>query len=360
MFGRTTRDNHAAVKGEATSTNGFSGYFTGGRSYFEGNVGIGTDGPSEALHVVGNVEVDGDVDVSGVVDIENLKLHGTTDNGWVLTSDADGNGTWQPPLSGDGVWHVSGTDISYSAGDVGIGTNTPGYSLDVDGKVFIEELAISGSGWIRTLGANGLPNVQITNLEDHGNHGFLSARNASGYWRAAMYVNASGYGVIDADIKSFRVPHPDNPGTDIWYACVEGPEAAMYVRGTGQLIDGRATIVLPEHFRTLAVEDSMTVQLTPRSFDSMGLAVGRQALDGIEVGELNGGRGNYEFHWEVKAVRRAHQDFEVQRPWNHARPAGDLSVEDLWTARLQWIEHREQRIQEVEARLAAESATAGN
>jgi hypothetical protein len=126
----------------------------------------------------------------------------------------------------------------------------------------------------------------------------------------------------------------------------------MYVRGTGQLVEGRVTIELPEHFRALAVEDSLTVQLTPRSLESKGLGIGHQGLDGIEVGELNGGHGNYEFHWEVKAVRRAHQDFKVTRPWTHARTGGDPSPEKLWAARLKSIEQRKRRLQEMEARFA--------
>ncbi len=432
VFGRTMHDAHTAVKGEAVGANAFSGYFTGGRNYFEGNVGIGTDAPTSPLHlgrignwhwtlgngwgdlsinngdhgvslgvhpdyalaylwttgenerlrignatdgvilaiendavgigtisptetldVMGNALIHGSIDVNGLVDADDLKVHGATANGWVLTSDANGNGTWQPPVSGDGVWSVSGTDISYTAGNVGIGTTTPDYSLDIDGKVLIEEIEDVGVGWIRTVGANGEPNAQITYLDGFPDHGYVSAKNAGGYTLAGIYVDHEGHGVVSGDIKSFRVPHPDDPETDIWYACVEGPEAAMYVRGTGQLVDGRATIRLPDHFRVLAVEDSMTVQLTPKSFDSKGLAVGHQTLDGIEVGELNGGRGNYEFHWEVKAVRRAHQDFKVIRPWNHARAGGDPSPEKLWATRLRWIERREQRIREMEARLSA-------
>ena len=132
----------------------------------------------------------------------------------------------------------------------------------------------------------------------------------------------------------------------------------MYVRGTGQLVDGRATIELPEHFRVLAVEDGMTIQLTPRSAKSMGVATGTRSLDSIEVVELHGGRGNYEFDWEVKAVRRAHQDFKVTRSWTHAMPGGGPSQDELWAARLRPIEQRKRRIQEMEARLAADRAKA--
>ncbi|MBK8271269.1 MAG: hypothetical protein IPK83_24305, partial [Planctomycetes bacterium] len=94
----------------------------------------------------------------------------------------------------------------------------------------------------------------------------------------------SGNGVMFADDKNFRAPNPSDPTTDIWYCCPEGPEAAMYVRGTARLINGRATIELPDHFRNLASEPGMTVQLTPRSLDSKRLATSKVSLSGIEVG----------------------------------------------------------------------------
>lgn len=40
-----------AVRGHTFSPAGYAGYFTGGRNYFEGNVGIGTESPQRALHI---------------------------------------------------------------------------------------------------------------------------------------------------------------------------------------------------------------------------------------------------------------------------------------------------------------------
>src|SRR5690606_18626168 len=80
-------------------------------------------------------------------------------------------------------------------------------------------------------------------------------------------------GVIVADEKNFRAPNPADLATDIWYCALEGPEAAMYVRGTARLTNGRATIALPDHFRNLASEAGMTVQVTPLAVESKGLAV---------------------------------------------------------------------------------------
>jgi hypothetical protein len=64
------------------------------------------------------------------------------------------------------------------------------------------------------------------------------------------------------------VPNPDQPETDIVYAAIEGPEAA-YVRGAGRLVEGAATIDLPQHFVSIASNRGMTGQLTPNSSASL-------------------------------------------------------------------------------------------
>jgi hypothetical protein len=48
-----------AVWGACASPNGYAGYFTGGRNYFSGNVGIGTMNPSAKLEVNGNIKTIG-------------------------------------------------------------------------------------------------------------------------------------------------------------------------------------------------------------------------------------------------------------------------------------------------------------
>jgi len=53
-----TGSNGVGVRGHHAGS-GYAGYFTGGRNYFEGNVGIGTTFPTEKLHVAGNLKVNG-------------------------------------------------------------------------------------------------------------------------------------------------------------------------------------------------------------------------------------------------------------------------------------------------------------
>lgn len=146
----------------------------------------------------------------------------------------------------------------------------------------------------------------------------------------------SGNGVMFADDKNFRAPNPADPATDIWYCCPEGPEAAMYMRGTAKLVNGRATIQLPDHFRNLASESGMTIQLTPLAAESRGLAAINKRLDGIEIVELGRGTGNYEFDWRVEAVRKGWENYKVIRPWLHS----DEDADKAWQNRLKHIEER--------------------
>ena len=66
--------------------------------------------------------------------------------------------------------------------------------------------------------------------------------------------------VLLARSKNFSIPHPDDPSKQLVYACLEGPEHSVYVRGQ---LKNKNTIVLPEVWRNLVDERSITVSLTP-------------------------------------------------------------------------------------------------
>ncbi|NQV52153.1 MAG: hypothetical protein HQ500_03175, partial [Flavobacteriales bacterium] len=61
------------------------------------HVGIGTSSPSEILHVGGNTQID-----------DTLKLPNGASNGYVLTSDANGNATWEANDAGDSTQVADG------------------------------------------------------------------------------------------------------------------------------------------------------------------------------------------------------------------------------------------------------------
>ena len=156
-------------------------------------------------------------------------------------------------------------------------------------------------------------NVTIGAVTGSDNMGIVSVHNATGTDKAGMFVNNAGQGVLYADVKNFRMEHPMDKTKEIWYACVEGPEAAAYERGTAQLIDGEATIVFPNHFQLVANSETMTVMLTPLSADCKGLAVVEKTATGFKVKELFHGAGTYQFDWEVKCVRKGYEGYQAVR-----------------------------------------------
>ena len=58
----------------------------------------------------------------------------------------------------------------------------------------------------------------------------------------------------------------------------------------------------------------MTVQVTPLSAKSLGLAVVKKSRKSFAVKELQKGTGSYSFDWEAKGIRVGHEDYQVIRP----------------------------------------------
>ncbi|MHC5027670.1 MAG: hypothetical protein ACYTGR_13025, partial [Planctomycetota bacterium] len=224
----------------------------------------------------------------------------------------------------DSLEKVSGGAMVSDGANIGIGVAAPVEALEVDGTVNATVLSTAtgrgqmgegaGAGNAFFFGANGNANVAISNLSGLPNNGIVAVQDSAGNNQALMYVNNLGQGIVAGALKSFVAEDPDNPEVEYWYASIEGPEAAIYVRGTAMLVAGEVTIALPEHFSKMATVTSMTAHLTPLSAESMGLAVVEKSLDRIVVRELQRGTGTYEFDWEVKAVRRGFEGFEVMRP----------------------------------------------
>ena len=94
----------------------------------EGGVGIGTNNPQTRLHVNGDTRVDGQIEA------EQIRLPIGVVPGHVLTTDANGVGTWQPAGGSALNLQNQNGDIIFDA-DVGIGTGSPQSELDVDGTI---------------------------------------------------------------------------------------------------------------------------------------------------------------------------------------------------------------------------------
>lgn len=182
---------------------------------------------------------------------------------------------------------------------------------------------LGGPGTVETTGPNGFANFSAQSAPFAGisdNHGSAFVYDSTGSFQAGMYVDGTGDGIIFGDIKNFRIPHPQQADKEIWYASLEGPEAAAYVRGTGQLVNGVGVVNFPEHFAAIANPQTMTVVLTPLSAESEGMAVIEKTAQGFKIKELRQGTGTYSFDWEVKAVRNGYENYRPVRNASEYRP----------------------------------------
>lgn len=94
-------------------------------------------------------------------------------------------------------------------------------------------------------------------------------------------------------------------------AALEGNEVTVFVRGSGQLTNGSATIMLPGAFTQLARADHVTAQVTLTT-DGPTLYVAERATDHITVRAASGApASDATFDWFVQAPRRGSEGFVV-------------------------------------------------
>lgn len=117
------------------------------------------------------------------------------------------------------------------------------------------------------------------------------------------------------EAKTFIIDHPVEKEKYLVHATLEGPEAAVYYRGTARLYAGKAVIEMPAYFEALTRREGRTILLTNLDgFDQ--LAVQTQDGEKIKHGKFvvisRDPASNQAFDWEVKAVRRDAGDLDVE------------------------------------------------
>ena len=139
---------------------------------------------------------------------------------------------------------IAGKHSGFAKATVNIGTDidefksgVKGRALQVDGDV-----EVIGEEAEKAIYIDG--DVYVTGKVDCLNKGRLASR----------FATADSLG------KSFDIQHPTKEGHRLRYACIEGPEIAVYHRGR---LTGETEIVLPEYWVNLVHQDSITVSVTP-------------------------------------------------------------------------------------------------
>jgi len=142
--------------------------------------------------------------------------------------------------------------------------------------------------------------------------------SATGHNHDATYVNITGdtmtgdltiNGTLFATAKSFKIVHPLDENKTLTYGSLEGPENGIYHRGTvtGDVID------LPDYWKALVDEGSITVTLTPRG-TFQKLYVKSTSAEKIIIGIANWfkGRNSINCDYVVYAERNDISKLQVE------------------------------------------------
>lgn len=208
----------AAVWAYTPNPNGYAGYFDG-RAYFTDDVGIGRI-PTAKLDVAGTLKADG------------FQLTDTPVDGYVLTCDASGVGTWQEAGGGSCLWTADPNNgISYQSGNVGIGVSSiPNISLLVDSAEMFTITARNRS----TSGNTYAVMAEGDSTSARTVSGLATATSGEAVGVLGRSQSPAGYGVWGSN---------DSTATSPWPVGVYGTAASSHgvgVKGYVQGLDGVA------------------------------------------------------------------------------------------------------------------------
>jgi hypothetical protein len=119
---------------------------------------------------------------------------------------------------------------------------------------------------------NVIKNPEEPTTPDINTDGFVNVKksvNVNQFVNVKRNVNADGEVYSNRGVhrlsakKNFDIPHPTKSGWRLTHSCVEGPEAAVYVRGK---LMNENIIKLPEYWENLVDPDTITVSITPIEF----------------------------------------------------------------------------------------------
>ena len=189
------------------------------------------------------------------------------------------------------------------AGNLGVGTSAPRETLHVAGNTYTEGL-LMGDGISGQFGTSAV----ISGYDvRYGQRAFVLSYAGTGDAPTDIQIHAiNPVDSTQSVFKTFIIDHPADGRRHLVHAALEGPEGAVYYRGSARLRNGQARIELPAYFEALTHAEGRTIQLTNvDGFDRLAVQTqdGAKIADGAFVVVSEGPRSTQRFDWEVKAVR---------------------------------------------------------
>ena len=272
---------------------------------------------SGALNVGGALTVVGNLTVQGTATALTTETITMDDNIIVLNSNASGSASADAGLEierGDDAntrlvwdestdkWSVQPTIAAetyypiINTGDSGTVTNTMLAGSIANAKLSNSAVTI-GSTAI-SLGASSTTLAGLSAVTVAGTSGSsgTTALTITGGNSSASNAAVSITGHLEADTKSFNIPHPLDGGKRLVYGCLEGPEYGMYARGSFDIEDERRKVAidLPNYWSAM-VDKDYTINLT--TYGNYNIWITERNEDGFWV-ETNA-EDKWSFDWNV-------------------------------------------------------------
>ena len=129
---------------------------------------------------------------------------------------------------------------------------------------------------------------------------FIKPVSGSGVSGGMVYNNTSGELTYDS-LKPFIIDHPLDPvNKHLVHICLEGPEAGVYYRGKGEIVNGTsAKIQLPAYVGALCTD--LTVQITHIYDGALKLFSAGEVDTAVNAFTVYGENGR--FNWLVLGKR---------------------------------------------------------
>jgi len=230
----------------------------------------------------------------------------------------NGDKEYEGTLAATGPAFVGGHSED-AKGVVNIGTDAADFSPNVDGR------AVDIEGDVKIVTEKG------TAVDIEGDTTQVGNTNQTGKITASSTVKASNFvGDISTTsgtppgCKLFDLPHPNIKGHRLRHGCVEGPEAAIYVRGK---VSRDGVIELPDYWQNFVDKETISVNLTP-----MG-AYQELFVDRIEYGKRvyikNQAGGKIDAYYQVWADRAGEKlvvEYEGETPADYPGDGSLYSV----------------------------------
>ena len=124
-------------------------------------------------------------------------------------------------------------------------------------------------------------------------------QNTNEIFYSGTALNGTGTGLN----KTFVIDHPTDKDRYLVHACLEGPEAGVYYRGDGKIVNDKHTdIELPNYVKSLATE--LTVQIT-QIYTNDNTNTVQLLTSRVQDNKFTVYGKNCEFFWLVHGKRNA-------------------------------------------------------